>query len=312
MIPATSGEIFDRRLGALLGTFVGDALGMPFEGALPLAAPVPLELLPARLGRGTYTDDTEMMIALAEVLAEVGESDEELLAARFLAGHDPRRGYGAGTLQVFALWRAGVPTTQAAAMVFAGGSFGNGAAMRVAPVGAHFAREPDRLVAEAVRSARVTHAHPIGIAGAVAQAVAVGAAVRGEDVLRAAVRTAKPRELRLLLERARTGLEQQWSPDEVAAEIGASSAADESVPAALLAAARASSFEEACTFAVQIGGDADTIAAMAGAIAGARFGASTIPRHWLEGLEDGGRGRSHVERLALRLWPHSPGMPMIS
>lgn len=75
----------------------------------------------------------------------------------------------------------------------------------------------------------------------------------------------------------------------------------------MLAGTAAPSFEDACTFAVRIGGDADTIAAMAGAIAGARFGASAIPERWLAGLEDEGRGRSHVERLAAVLWEAEAG-----
>jgi ADP-ribosylglycohydrolase len=54
----------ERARGALLGTFVGDALGMPFEGAAHGAIPVEVEMVTARRGRGTYTDDTQMMIAL--------------------------------------------------------------------------------------------------------------------------------------------------------------------------------------------------------------------------------------------------------
>jgi ADP-ribosylglycohydrolase len=58
----------DRARGALLGTFVGDALGMPFEGAAHHDIPATVEMIAARRGRGTYTDDTQMMIALAESL----------------------------------------------------------------------------------------------------------------------------------------------------------------------------------------------------------------------------------------------------
>lgn len=274
---------------------------MPFEGAPPNAAGEPLELVEARLGRGTYTDDTAMTIAVAEVLERAGEMDEELLAQRFLATFDPARGYGAGTIRVLGLWRRGEPVLQAAVGVFAGGSYGNGAAMRVAPVGAHFASDDQRLLAEAARSARVTHAHPLGIAGAVVQATAVGAAVRGDDPLEAAARVAEG-EFAVALAAVERALEEDWAPEMVARELGASVTAHESVPAALYAALRAGSFEEACTFAVQIGGDADTIAAMAGAIAGARFGARSIPDRWLDGLEDGERGRTYVITLAERLW----------
>src|ERR687898_722066 len=115
--------------GALLGTFVGDALGMPYEGLHLEAIPDRLEMAEARLGRGTYTDDTEMMIGLAESLLERGDVDPDHLAASFVENCDPARGYGAGTLEVFDLWRSGVGVDEAAARVFGGrGSFGNGAA----------------------------------------------------------------------------------------------------------------------------------------------------------------------------------------
>jgi poly(ADP-ribose) glycohydrolase ARH3 len=288
-------------VGALLGTFVGDALGAPYEGAPPLVAPERLELEEARLGRGSYTDDTEMAIALAEVLVEHDTCDEQALAERFLAVCNPRRGYGPGTLEVFRLWRAGVPVEEAASRVFEGGSYGNGAAMRVAPVGIRFATDPARLADEAARSARITHTHPDGIAGALVQAAAIAAALRGEDPLAAAIAAAGTGSLAGALELARRALGESWSPLVAAVEFGAGPVVVESVPAALFAAARADSFEEACTFAVRIGRDADTIAAMAGAVAGARFGASSIPERWLAPLEDGPRGRSYVERLAEQL-----------
>jgi hypothetical protein len=60
----------DRARGALLGTFVGDALGMPFEGVSHTDVPAAVDMVAARRGRGTYTDDTQMMIALAESLIE--------------------------------------------------------------------------------------------------------------------------------------------------------------------------------------------------------------------------------------------------
>jgi ADP-ribosylglycohydrolase len=70
----------DAAAGALLGTFVGDALGMRFEGQPAAAIPTQLEMEEARLGRGTYTDDTQMMIALGESLLELDRIDEEHLA----------------------------------------------------------------------------------------------------------------------------------------------------------------------------------------------------------------------------------------
>lgn len=138
-VPAEDGETLaavDRAVGALLGTFVGDALGMAWEGSLPGAMPAVLEMEDERLGAGTYTDDTEMMIALAESLLRCDVVDNEDLARTFVATQDPRRGYGSGTSQVLELWREGVPTRDAAARVFDGqGSLG---AMAGAIAGACF------------------------------------------------------------------------------------------------------------------------------------------------------------------------------
>jgi ADP-ribosylglycohydrolase len=288
----------------MLGTFVGDALGMPYEGLPPESAPDPPEMEEARLGRGTYTDDTEMMICVAEVLAWHGTADPHALASRFLAVHDPDRGYGAGTRGVFKLWREGVSVHVAARLVFDGkGSFGNGAAMRIAPIGAHFAGDPERLADEARRSAVVTHSHPVGVDGAVAQATAIGAAARGEEIVAATQTAAESEELRTrlsLLDQLR-GEGGMAVPAVIASVLGNDSAAHGSVPAAIYAACEAESFEQAVGLAVRIGGDADTIGAMSGAIAGARWGLESIPGRWLDALENGHRGRDYVERLAERL-----------
>ncbi len=83
--------------------------------------------------------------------------------------------------------------------------------------------------------------------------------------------------------------------------LGNTSAGHESVPLAIYCACSSDDFETAVVAAVRCGGDTDTIAAMAGAIAGARFGSTAIPSRWLAALEDGPRGKSHVERLAGRL-----------
>jgi poly(ADP-ribose) glycohydrolase ARH3 len=339
----------EKVAGSLLGLFCGDALGMPYETQPPEAIPARLEMEEARLGRGTYTDDTQMAIAVCESLVRCGRVDARDLAATIADAFDPDRGYGPGTTTVVRLWGEGVPLEEAALRLFDGeGSAGNGAAMRVAPVGLLFARDPERCAEEARRSARLTHAHPLGIDGAAAVAAAVGAAFRGDDhfaAARAAVTTdefarriAAAEELaqraRFASAAARSGgateeaapaedaapaevappevaapeevtpaedaAPEEVTPAEVARLLGATVAAHESVPAALVAAA-APSFEDALTFAVRCGGDTDTVAAMAGAIAGARLGASAIPRRWLDALEDGPKGRGHVERLAAQL-----------
>jgi poly(ADP-ribose) glycohydrolase ARH3 len=292
----------DRACGALLGTFVGDAVGMPFEGAPPTEIPEHLEMLDARLGRGTYTDDTQMAIALAESLLERDGVDEEHIGRAFLAAYDPHRGYGSGTRAVLTLISQGVAPIDAAAQVFDGrGSLGNGAAMRVAPIALRYADDPDLLLDAAHRSARVTHAHPVGVDGAVVQAAAIAAALRDADPLAAAEGAAATSQLRAGLAKAARLLADRPDPGAVAAALGNTSTAHESVPAAIYAASAHARFEDAVTFAVRCGDDTDTIGAMAGAIAGARNGAGVIPRRWRGELEDGAKGRAYVERLAEQL-----------
>jgi poly(ADP-ribose) glycohydrolase ARH3 len=288
----------DAVAGALLGTFVGDALGMPYEGLPGAAVPARLEMVEARRGRGTYTDDTEMMIVLAESLLENGSVDEERLAEAFLERCDPSRGYGAGTLQVLESWRRGVPVEAAAQRLFGGeGSLGNGAAMRIAPVAVLFADSPDELRAQAERSARLTHAHPLAVDAAVVQAVAVAAALRGESILAAARAAAGHSVMARRLDRAGELVGSELGPSEVGELLGNSAFGHESVPTAIFAVAAQRGFEQAVSFAVRCGGDTDTLGAMAGALAGATYGSRSIPARWLDALEDGRRGRRYVERL---------------
>jgi poly(ADP-ribose) glycohydrolase ARH3 len=294
--------VHDAAVGAMLGTFVGDALGMPYEGRSGRAVPERLDMRDGRARAGSYTDDTQTAIALAESLLRCGGVDEEDLAASLRSHYDERRGYGSGSRTVLSLWEDGVAVSEAAGRLFGGaGSRRNGAAMRVAPVAVRFFGDEARVADEARRSALVTHAHPEGADGAVVQAVAVAAAMAGHDPLTAARAAACTALIRGRLEALLT-LGERLDPRELAGpDWYVSYEAAASVPVAVVVGSLAQSFEEAVTVAVRCGGDTDTVGAMAGAIAGARFGGSHIPSRWYTALEDGERGRSHVERLAIAL-----------
>ncbi len=138
----------DHASGSLIGTFVGDALGMPVEGwpadRIKQRHGRVDEMLDARLGAGTYTDDTQMMIALARSMVRSEGIDRQVLARSFLDHYDPNRGYGRGTRRVMNLWE-GVDPAEASNRIFDGGSFGNGASMRTAPLGLVYGPEPDRF-----------------------------------------------------------------------------------------------------------------------------------------------------------------------
>jgi ADP-ribosylglycohydrolase len=129
----------------------------------------------------------------------------------------------------------------------------------------------------------------------------VAAALRAEPPLEAALSAASEPELRDRLSRAARLLGTGPEPAELAEALGNRFTGHKSVPTAIYAAAAHESAEAAITFAVRCGGDTDTIGAMAGAIAGARWGASALPDRWTSALEEGTKGRSHVEGLAERL-----------
>lgn len=204
---------------------------MPFEGASPAQIPERLAMVEARLGAGTYTDDTQMAIALAESLLDRGGVEAEALGRAFVAAYDPQRGYGWGTTEVLRLVRSGVHPHDAAGSAFGGeGSHGNGAAMRIAPVAVRYADDPAALSQAALASARVTHAHPLGIEAAAAQAVAIAAALNETSPLDAALAVAGSPELKARLERAAELRDTDLEPVQLAAELGNTAAGHESVP----------------------------------------------------------------------------------
>ena len=173
--------------------------------------------------------------------------------------------------------------------------------MRVAPVAVLYAHDRAALLDAARDSALVTHAHPLAVDAAVVQAAAVAAALNDDPPLEAARSVATCDELKKALAEAARLLDSHPEPVAVAAALGNRSSAHQSVPAAIYSAAAHNLVEEAITFAVRCGGDADTIGAMTGAIAAAQAGASAIPDRWLDVLEQGAKGRGHIQALGDRL-----------
>jgi poly(ADP-ribose) glycohydrolase ARH3 len=290
--------------GILLGTFLGDAIGAPFNGWLPEDIP-PLDVnYIAEHPPRTYTDDTQMSISVFEEMLENGSINQQSLVQRFLKRFSPWRGYGGGMLEVIEQWKDGRDIESAARSMYGGiGSFGDGAAMRAGPVSPFFALHEVEQLAEQVRlSSSLTHTHPLGVAGAVMQAHAVLLALNNVPVDEWLTRLFSfPTEsvFKIKLETVKKSLERQASPHEAAREIGNGSDALEAVPAAIFTAIRHSdSFADSVLGGVSMGGDTDTIGAMAGAIAGARFGVKGIPQEWLAKLENGVEGKDFIVSLA--------------
>jgi ADP-ribosylglycohydrolase len=293
--PTDAARRMDRVAVCLDGLSVGDALGERFFGPGALAL-VASRALPRPFW--FYTDDTEMALGIAHVLDLCGHIDQDELAAVFAHRYqrNPRRGYGATAHQILMAIGDGKDWRSAARSAFHGeGSMGNGAAMRVAPVGAYFADDYAETAQQATLSAEVTHAHPEAIAGAIAVAVAAGWAVRfaNDDerpgsLLERVLALTPPSRTRDGIERALTlGAE---VPVTQAADIlgnGSGVIAPDTVPLALWCASRhIDSYEEAIWAMLSAGGDVDTNCAIVGGIVALAVGRQGIPREWLESRED--------------------------
>ena len=273
---------------ALEGLSVGDAFGERFFGEpREVSRRIRARELPP--GPWRYTDDTEMALSVVEELEAHGGIDQDALAERFARRLDPERGYGRGALMLLTFVRAGMNWRAVSKGSMGGeGSYGNGAAMRVAPLGAWFADDLERAAAEARLSAEVTHAHPEGIAGAVGVAVAAALAWRGRGApLEAAgfleqVAAAAPAgATREGLEKARglpAGIEVGAAAE--ALGNGAAVSAPDTVPFCVWMASRGLTYEESLWRTASASGDVDTTCAIVGGIVAAREGLDAVPRAW--------------------------------
>ena len=234
-----------------------------------------------------WTDDTAMALSVVEVLADRGGIDRDALAAAFARRYErePHRGYGGGAHRILQSIAEGVPWEVAAAAVFGGqGSFGNGAAMRSAPIGAYFAGDDDAVVEHAGASADPTHAHPEGRAGAIAVALAAAAAARGDDLFEAVLARCPEGETRDGIVRARS-FPLAYDVWTVAGAVGNGSmiSAPDTVPLCLWCAARhLDDYEEALWTTVAALGDRDTTCAIVGGIVAVR---AEIPAAFLAARE---------------------------
>lgn len=305
-------KLYNCFAGSALGCFIGDAMGMPVEGwtrkRIVECYGLIDEPLPGRFEAGSYTDDTEMMIGLLEALVRMGRLEPAIAAERFLINFNPERGYGGRIYGIMDRLAADEDWDRVGT-----DSYGNGAAMRVAPVGFFCFDDLNQVKDSAIQQARITHKHPEALAGAVIQAAAValaaGANLRGETIDPRSFISTVCGLSRDLDERSAERLAelvtiQPGSVHDVASQIAKLYKCDvraiESVGPAVASFLYTDDFSSAVIMAVNLGGDADTIGAMAGAIAGAFYGLGAVPDHWLNKLEDERLGKSHVEKLCQR------------
>ncbi|WP_063773468.1 ADP-ribosylglycohydrolase family protein [Streptomyces rubellomurinus] len=304
-------------LDALHGLSVGDALGA--QMFVPATARTHLAHRTDPPGPWPWTDDTEMACSVYAAHTERGTIDTFDLTHAFACRHDFDRGYGPAANRLLRLVREGGDAKALAAELFDGqGSYGNGAAMRVAPLGAAYSADPTKVIRPAAESALITHTHPQAVDGAIAVAVAAAFAVqvgRGtrmtpttflERVRRftpfGAVHDGLSEAIRLLL---------AGSNAQVAATVlgnGSRTSAADTVPYALWCAARhLTDYPAAIWEAIAAGGDMDTVAAITGGVVAACTGTRGIPAAWMAAREPlpawafaeagsvpGGRGRDSM------------------
>lgn len=298
-MPQPVDPLQDRARGALLGLAAGDAVGTTVEFQRPGSFPPLVDMVgggPFGLEPGQWTDDTSMALCLAESLVD-------------RAGHDPadqmrryvrwwQEGYLSPTGRCFDIGmttrrqldrfrRTGVPIAaeideEAAA---------NGSLMRLAPVSIRWSHDPDAVVAMAAESSRPTHPARRPVDACKLLAAMTAALIRG-DAWEAVAGRAFWRQgpLHPEIEAIARGA---WRSKQDA-EIRGSGYCVAALEAAIWAVDGAVDFRAAILRAANLGEDADTTAAIAGQLAGARFGASGIPAPWLELLAM----RTTIESLA--------------
>ena len=289
-----AGDRLARALLSLEGLSCGDGFGeqfffMPF---LDLKASVKDRRLPP--GPWRLTDDSMMALSIFEMLRRHGEIREEQLAAHFGFLYDATRGYGGAmhALLLRFLAYGGKSWEQEAGALFGGlGSYGNGSAMRVAPLGAYFADDLERVVEQARRSAVTTHLHPEAVAGAIATAIGAAVASRSRqeqsslsrrEFLESVLRFVPASEVSRGIEAA-LRLPEDTTAEWAGMQLGNGSkvTAMDTVPFVLWSAGGyMNDFEEAMWQTVNALGDKDTTCAMVGGIVVLRTGLEGVPEEW--------------------------------
>jgi len=285
MMPSSSTvvQVRNRAQGCAVGAAIGDALGMPLEfGRRRPVDQLVRDMRPGRIPAGTFTDDTEMALALAGSLLAHRPLDPADLARRFvtwLQAGPPD--VGIHTRNVLSRIAAGQPWDEAVRAVQAQrpDSAGNGSVMRCWPVALASWNDLDQLLADSRLQSRVTHPHPECEAGSAFVNAAIYYLLRGvppaEAIAQALDDVAMPQPLRDVVEKA---------PTRTRDGLPNSGWVRHTLESAVWGLLTTGTFEEAVVQAVNLGNDADTAGTVVGALAGAAYGLDGIPRRWREAL----------------------------
>jgi ADP-ribosyl-[dinitrogen reductase] hydrolase len=280
----------DRLRGIAVGAAIGDALGMPleFQQASPAHAMV-TEMIKGTLPAGTFTDDTEMALALAESLLITHPLDPNDLAGRFVGWYQSSPSdIGIHTRNVLGMIARGTPWREASTTTFKArpDNAANGSLMRCWPVAIACWDNPSYLVVESRLQSEVTHMHQDCVDACVFTNLLISKIVNGKRNLPAGA---------LLREGIASAIEQvafdadfrtaiELAPVRARKDLPNTGWVRHTLESALWAVLTTQSFEEALVQAVNLGHDADTTGTVTGAIAGAMYGFSGIPTRWRDVL----------------------------
>ena len=300
----------DRCRGALLGLAVGDAVGTTLEFQTRGSFDPITDMIgggPFHLKPGQWTDDTSMALCLAASLITCGGFDAQDQMERYVRWW--RTGYFSSTGTCFDIGN----TTAAALARFeqvgnpmSGStdplSAGNGSIMRLAPVPIFYRDDLARAVHFAGESSRTTHAAAECVDACKLFAALQVMAIRGASKEEILFGTKLPEELKPF-EPSISSIARGSYRGKTAAEIRGSGYVVESLEAALWCFLTTESFEQAILASANLGDDADTTAAVCGQLAGAYYGATSIPEHWLRKLSL----RAEIEELVIKLYRGGSG-----
>lgn len=284
---------------SLRGISIGDAFGESFFGnAAIINKHIRERTIPPTTWE--FTDDTVMAIAVFDQLKANGEINQDQLAKDFAANHDKdvNRGYGATARRILREIGEGGNWQKIAQSVFEGmGSMGNGASMRVSPIGAYYFDDINRVKALAVKSAEITHSNIEGITGAIAVAVATAVAtglklndekISPAEFINRVLEKLPDSDTKSKIRKS-LAVPYSYNIETVKTILGNGSKimVQDTVPFSIWCAANnLTDFEAAIWKAVSILGDRDTICAIVGGITIMSTDEAGIPQKWMDAVED--------------------------
>jgi len=303
--------IREKIYGSLIGTGLGDAIG---ELAFKFRSREELLLRVDNRETVMYTDDTAMALGIAEIITLTKDSwTTEDLGEQFHLNYikEPYRGYGMGPPQIFStVEKTNKSYNKVAQGLFGGeGSYGNGASMRIAPLGV-FYYDTEDIYNVARRAAVATHTHSLGVDGAAVLAKLLSLMVSKDpskydveehriDLITQLIEFARTSKYKKQLSMVKELLENDATFKQAETELGSNVLAFTSVPFSIYAfLKRPNSFKECLLDTILISSDRDTVGAMVGGLLGAYLGITRIPNEWIEKLEN----LSYFKQLAGNLY----------